>query len=301
MKMTIAKDKFLLALFFIFFTGHLRAQPISITFSPTVGSLYKVEIIKETYFSSRIPIGMVGEDIYSGARSITCYLLSFATLECTDDGYVIALSIDSTSTSTSIQSQIVSYPESFQGSNIQRDNDYVGKTVLLHISKEGKILDLNGIEDMVQLLPVNSINVNSVAIISNMVKELVQMVIPEYTCASIEVGQAWDCVNHVDTGMYIYVEEIQYALVGFDAVYADLSMLATMKPEESDNYMEILGVKMSMKPSGTAKGTLKVSRDAGWAVEAVWEKNQVIEMDIQNAPMSMPPSRNKEKITLKKI
>jgi len=274
----------------------MYAQSISLAFSPTIGSCHKVEI-KRIFYSANQVLDNIGIDMYGSAYMY--YLLSFTALECTESGYMVKLTIDSTSMSARHGTE--SSVGSFSGGNIQRDIDFLGASVLLHISKQGKLINAQGIENMTNSLPTNQLGISTEDMFLNMIKEFVRMTIPEYTTESLAIGQTWDCIENVGTGVFKYVENTQYELIDFDSTHASLSLLSSMEPEESDEYLELWGVKISGIVSGATTGTLKIDRNTGWKVESEWQKNSVTKMKTESLPMPIPPLYSKEQITVRGI
>ena len=172
---------------------------------------------------------------------------------------------------------------------------------MLHISIQGKILDINLIEENASSFLSHQSGLNIDAMRTNMIRELVCMVIPEYVSESLGTGQTWDCVDSVNTGLHKYVEMSQYMLTDYNSNYADLSLLSTIESERSEEYIELSGMKMKMNQSGTTFGTIRVNRNSGWVVASEWQKDLVTETVLESLPMSVPPLPSKEKITVKEI
>ena len=288
--MTLPQNGFRLTLFFLFFVLVCQAQTLSLPFNPTVGSCYKVEIITDTYYDMELDFASQ-TSLVSNTQSYSLY--SFTTLECRDEGYHISFACDSSSysMSTGVDSFAGFQPG---GYNSQTNNNFLlGKTLLLFVSKQGKILDIQGIEELVSSFPSIPSGFNITKMLTNKIKEYVRLVIPENAPSSLSVGQTWYCDENENIG--------QYQLIAFNDVFADLLFRRTIIPEENDDPIELMGITMKTKESGSMEGTLKVNVKTGWVMESVWEKNVITEIKAGNLSTIMRDMLRKEKITVKEV
>jgi len=300
MKKSPVKRKILSILIFSFFTVCAHAQSLSLVFNPVVGSTHKLEIIKEVYSGYQVSIDEHDADIANGARAY--YLLSFTVLEYTNNRYKIALTIDSSSTSMQVQAGVRTSEEYHPIENTQRSFDYLsGASILLQISNQGKLLNMEGIEDIANSFPVNQAGINVATMYSYMVQELVRLAIPQFAYDPMAADQTWQGVENIDTGLYKCVEETQYTLTDFDHAFAELSSLSSLVPKDGDDAVEMMGMKVKMKLSGTATASMKVDRNTGWVVASEWLKSSTTRATVESPPMQMPPTYGKEKITVKGI
>ena len=299
MRRSLIQRNFLVILLSLFFTGCLHAQTFSLAFNPVVGSTHKVEITKDAFSGNQISVDAYNADIVVSTR--TYYLLSFTTLEYADNSYKIALTVDSSGTFAQTQTGVSSSEEYYPVEDAQRNFDYFsGASIILHVSNQGELLNMEGIEDLANAFPVKPVGIDAVTVCYSMIQELVHLAIPQYVCESIETGQTWQGVENVDTGMYKYVENTQYTITELDNASANVSLLSSLVPVESDA-VDMMGMKMKMTFSGSATGSMKVDRNTGWVVVSEWQKNVVVGGTVENPPMQIPSMQSKEKITVKSM
>ena len=296
--------KFLFIIIPVFLATPVWAQPVSMAFNPKVGSCLKFEMIRNT---GMIQAAISDADIQidmQGSNS-TYYQISFTTLERVKDLFVVEFCCDSISFSAHTAA-VSSFGDVVPGVAYKSSDFFpTGKPIILHISKQGKLVEMQGIDALVDQFEsgnkLKMMGIDPTTIVTFMIQDLVRLVIPEYTSGSLVIGKEWDCSQHLDAGMYQFIEHLQYKLNSFDNTTVSLSLSSIIEPDENDKFFEMLGMKAKMNMSGTSTGTLQVERDTGWVTSFELQKSIKVRSIFENAPVALPPSVSRETITVKRL
>ena len=146
----------------------------------------------------------------------------------------------------------------------------IGQGYTLKVSPKGKVLDVNGVEELAQAVArkspgvdiVSSQNPGTFLITKDGIREAAEGIWSVYPESPVEVGASWDQKKVTRMGLTMNVEN-KLTLQKRQGGVATIASTSTMKTDPTAPAMEMQGMHMKIEVTGTQEGTSEVDEATG--------------------------------------